>query len=195
MQERIDLKENVRNGNLPLMNEPTHSEATLGVSQNPNGEEHKVLGVVWNPEADQLIFDVAKLAQLALDLHPTRRNLVSLIGKFYDPLGFLSPVIIISKVLLQKLCQCNGSTDTVVSVTLFGFCDASTRTYAAVIYIFLKAELHSVVRYVAKTRVAPFQVQTIPRLELLLLFSLQTYGFCAEQSRASDSTSECEVLH
>ena len=78
------------NGNLPLIDEPTYSEATLGVSQDPNGEEHKVLGVVWNPEAGQLIFDVANLAQLALDPHPTKRNLVSLIGKFYDPLGFLS---------------------------------------------------------------------------------------------------------
>ena len=177
LQERIDLKENVRNGSLPLMDEPTYSEATLGVSQDPNGEEHKVLGVVWSPEADQLIFDVANLAQLALDLHPTKRNLVSLIGKFYDPLGFLSPVIIKFKVLLQKLCQCkydwdeiiptdlvqewkglisdlnvsltltlprsyfSGLTDTVVSVTLCGFCDASTRAYAAVIYILLKTEL------------------------------------------------------
>eukprot|EP00731_Ephydatia_muelleri_P014947 Em0008g667a len=209
LQERIDLKENVRNGSLPLMDEPTYSEATLGVSQDPNGEEHKVLGVVWNPEADQLIFDVANLAQLALDLHPTKRNLVSLIGKFYDPLGFLSPVIIKFKVLLQKLCQCkydwdeiiptdlvqewkglisdlnvsltltlprsyfSGLTDTVVSVTLCGFCDASTRAYAAVIYILLKTELHSVVRFVAaKTRVAPLQVQTIPRLELLSAFLL-----------------------
>ena len=209
LQERIDLKENVRNGSLPLMDEPTYSEAILGVSQDPNGEEHKVLGVVWNPEADQLIFDVANLAQLALDLHPTKRNLVSLIGKFYDPLGFLSPVIIKFKVLLQKLCQCkydwdeiiptdlvqewkglisdlnvsltltlprsyfSGLTDTVVSVTLCGFCDASTRAYAAVIYILLKTELHSVVRFVAaKTRVAPLQVQTIPRLELLSAFLL-----------------------
>ena len=75
MQERIDLKENVRNENLPLMDEKTYSEATIGVSQNQDDEEHKVLGVVWKPEANQLIFDVANLAQLALDLHPTKRNL------------------------------------------------------------------------------------------------------------------------
>lgn len=208
LQERIDLQENVRK-DLPLKDEPTYSEATLGVSQSPNVEEHKVLGVVWNPESNQLIFDVANLAQLALDLHPTKRNLVSLIGKFYDPLGFLSPVIIRFKVLLQKLCQCKsdwdeiipdemvqewnglvsdlnvtrtltlprsyfcGLTDTVVSVTLCGFCDASARAYAAVIYILLKTEVHSVVRFVAaKTRVARLQVQTIPRLELLSAFLL-----------------------
>ena len=37
-----------------------------------------------------------------------KRNLVSLIGKFYDPLGFLSLVIICFKILFQKLCQCKS---------------------------------------------------------------------------------------
>ena len=31
-------------------------------------EEHKILGVPWNPESDQLIFDVTDLAKAALDL-------------------------------------------------------------------------------------------------------------------------------
>ena len=34
-----------------------------------------------------------------------KRNLVSLIGKFYDPLGFLTPITIKFKILFQKLCQ------------------------------------------------------------------------------------------
>ena len=38
-------------------------------------------------------------------LQPTRRNAVRLIGRFYDPIGFLAPVIIKYKILLQKLCQ------------------------------------------------------------------------------------------
>ena len=95
---------------------------------------------------------------------------MSLIGKFYDPLGFLSPVIIRFKVLLQKLCQCktdwdkiipeelkeewkqlisginvilsvsiprsyfSGITSIATSFTLYGFCDASTRAYAAVYF-------------------------------------------------------------
>ena len=146
---------------------------------------------------------------LAFELHPTKRNLVSLIGRFYDPLGFLSPVIIRFKVLFQKLCQCKSDwdeaisddlmeewkglisdlkvamplylpksyfyeiADPVTSVTLYGFCDASTRAYAAVVYLLLKTETNSVVRFVAaKTRVAPLQGQTIPRLELLSAFLL-----------------------
>ena len=35
----------------------------------------------------------------------TKRNVVSLIGKFYNPLGFLAPVTIKFKVFFQKLCR------------------------------------------------------------------------------------------
>ena len=184
LQEWIDLRETLRNDSSlqPQLDEPTFSEDTLGVSESSIVGEHKVLGVTWNLESDQLIFDINNLAQLTLDLRPTKRNLVSLIGKFYDPLGFLSPVIIRFKVLLQKLCQCktdwdkiipeelkeewkqlisginvilsvsiprsyfSGITSIATSFTLCGFCDASTRAYAAVIYLLLETEDHSVVK-------------------------------------------------
>ena len=59
-------------------------------------------------------------------------------------------------------------TDPTVSATLCGFCDASTKAYAAVVYLILKTETRSSVQFVAaKTRVAPLKSQTIPRLELL----------------------------
>ena len=181
-----------------------YAEATLGASQQTKVEEHKVLGVPWNPESDRLIFDVSALAKLAFDLRPTKRNVVSVVGKFYDPLGFLSPVIIKFKILFQRLCQLKSDWDEMIpeelvgewnglisdlnlaapvsiarsyiseindpltSATLYGFCDASIKAYAAVIYLVLKTGTESVVRFVAaKTRVAPLQGQTIPRLELL----------------------------
>ena len=56
----------------------------------------------------------------------------------------------------------------ITSATLCGFCDASTKAFAAVIYLLLRSENKSVVRFVAaKTRVAPLQSQTVSRLELL----------------------------
>ena len=55
------------------------------------------------------------------------------------------------------------------SARLIGFCDASSRAYAAVIYLRITSELHQVqVKFLsAKTRVAPISGLTIPRLELL----------------------------
>ncbi|GFT23701.1 uncharacterized protein TNCV_3511651 [Trichonephila clavipes] len=48
-------------------------------------------------------------------------------------------------------------------IILHGFCDASTKAYAAVVYLKSKQEIHLVS---AKTRVAPVKQLTIPRLEL-----------------------------
>ena len=52
--------------------------------------------------------------------------------------------------------------------TLFGFCDASSRAYAAVVYIRVETDVSSSVEFVAsKTMVSPVERHTIPRLELL----------------------------
>lgn len=55
-------------------------------------------------------------------------------------------------------------------ITSCSFCDASTRAYAAVVHLVLKTQKNTVVRFViAKTRDAPLQPQTIPRLELFIV--------------------------
>lgn len=184
--------------------EETYAEATLGMPQTLEAEEHKVLGVLWNPSSDHFIFDVTELASIASTLEPTKRNLVSVIGRFYDPLGFLAPIVIQFKVLFRKLCQNKVEWDSTlpeelivewktlisdlseghpislprvfppaaeeppISAYLCGFSDASTKAYGAVVYLVVETESHTVVRFVvAKTRVAPLQTQTVPRLELL----------------------------
>ena len=172
-------------------------------------EEIKVLGVTWDPDSDLLIFDLSDLSAAAHDLQPTKRNVVSLIGRFYDPLGFIAPITIKFKILFQKLCQSKLDWDHDLSgdllrewrllltdlseavrisiprsyeyrvegipssYTLCGFCDASTRAYAAVIYLVIESDTKTEVKFlVSKTRVAPLQSQTIPRLELLSAFLL-----------------------
>ena len=58
--------------------------------------------------------------------------------------------------------------DTSVQYQLFGFCDASTVAYAAVIYIVELTPSGKYFSFVAsKTHVSPLKTQTIPRLELL----------------------------
>ena len=138
-----------------------------------------------------------------MDVVPTKRKAVSLIGCFYDPLGFLSPITIRFKVLIQELCKtqvnwddplkgdalktwtklttdlmgskpvvvdrCYFSTqENAVQYQLFGFCNASTIAYEAVIYM---VEVTSTSKrssfVVSKTHVSPLKPQTIPRLELL----------------------------
>ena len=162
---------------------------------------------------------------------PTKRNVVSIIGKFYDPLGFLAPVVIRFKRFFQKLCQQQlqwdealpdalqkewealvkdlrdsspisiarsyheGIDQDVCSYTLCGFCDASTIAYAAVVYLVMKTRNAVYTQFVvSKTRVAPLQTVTIPRLELLsalLLSGLVTNVFAVLESTLTDIGIEC----
>ena len=51
----------------------------------------------------------------------TKRNVVSVIAQLFDPLGLLSPIFIIAKLLLQKIHKSDGEYwDTVVIRSLTG---------------------------------------------------------------------------
>lgn len=211
LQKRIDDQETKprpeENTNSPTepakieVSEETYVETTLPIDQASGPGEQKVLGVRWDVLHDQLVFDLSAVVETAMGLDPTKRNVISLIGKIYDPIGFLSPVTVKLKMLMQELCKSDLGWDqtlegelltkwkTIVddlmsgqpitlprcmrNVTqkkcrLYGFCDASTKAYAAVIYLVREAEDHKYSSFiVAKTRVAPLKTQTIPRLELL----------------------------
>ena len=65
----------------------------------------KILGVGWNPVSDLLEFDIREIANSLCLLKPTKRNIVGFASRFYDPLGFLSPVIIALKIFFQELCK------------------------------------------------------------------------------------------
>ena len=52
----------------------------------------------WNV----IVLDVTDVAHMA---KPTKGHIVSIMGRFYDPLGFLSPVVISFKILFQELCK------------------------------------------------------------------------------------------
>lgn len=48
----------------------------------------------WDVAADHLLFSVQEIAVFTDVEEPTKRQVTSIVGKFYDPLGFLSPVVI-----------------------------------------------------------------------------------------------------
>ena len=55
---------------------------------------------------DEFIFDLSELAILISNTQPTKRHIVGIAMKFYDPIGFVSPIIIRFKMLFQELCTC-----------------------------------------------------------------------------------------
>ncbi|KAL0822355.1 hypothetical protein ABMA28_004450 [Loxostege sticticalis] len=58
----------------------------------------KVLGLKWNPTTDSFSYQVESPTQ-----NCTKRIMLSEISKIYDPLGFLSPIILFAKHLIQLL--------------------------------------------------------------------------------------------
>ena len=109
LQERIDRAEGemaMESNNPQVMDfEETYAKYTLGAAQQPQRGEQKILGVHWDASSDQIVLDFNDVSKIAADLEPTKRNVVSLVGRFYDPLGFSAPVTIRFKILFQELCE------------------------------------------------------------------------------------------
>ena len=71
-------------------------------------------------------------------------------------------------VLTIPRCYSWSSEHDIQGCNLFGFCDESSRAYAAMVYIRVSTNAGRSVEFiVSKTRVAPATRITIPRLELL----------------------------
>ncbi|CAG7632968.1 unnamed protein product [Allacma fusca] len=68
------------------------------------------LGLQWIPGRDLFTFKVDDMKKKS----PTKRNILSEISKIYDPLGWLSPVIVKSKIMLQSLWKIKLDWDEIV---------------------------------------------------------------------------------
>ncbi|XP_055623197.1 uncharacterized protein LOC129766643 [Toxorhynchites rutilus septentrionalis] len=78
-------------------------------------EKVKSLGITWEPGVDQLRFyyDITASEQAW-----TRRSILSSIAKLFDPLGLISPVINVAKILMQELALLNSGWDMPVPVEI-----------------------------------------------------------------------------
>lgn len=66
----------------------------------------RALGMRWDIESDTFFFTIAP-RQLSV----SRRSILSVLNSVYDPLGFLAPVMLTGKIILQELCKLNCSWD------------------------------------------------------------------------------------
>lgn len=177
---------------------PTDHRAVKSSSfADDDGVGTKVLGVCWHPNRDHLSCEL----RLEPTITFTKRGILSLTARFFDPLGLFAPAIFLAKFIMQRTWQatctwdgplpsdihndwaqfvselpqlsavciprfCNTTPSS--ACLLFGFCDASLRGYAAVVYLrVLDAPRDSSVFLIGtKTKLAPIKPLTVPRLEL-----------------------------
>ncbi len=148
----------------------SYVEATLPTGPNKHPEEQKVLG---NVSLDQLSFRFDAMTDSGIPVRPTKRMVISSIGRIYDPLGFLAPVTIRLKVLMQELCKNKFGWDQALDGDLLrkwtGAVERGTTDHAT--EVLPPRSKNCCVPcgrrrrpFVSKT---PLKLVTIPRLELL----------------------------
>lgn len=89
--------------NIVVEEDSTYTSGLLTGDSASGGQ--KVLGVSWHPPSDTFEFDVTNIARSLHELEPTKQNIVGVASQFYNPLGFLSPVVITLKIFFQELCK------------------------------------------------------------------------------------------
>ena len=81
----------------------------------------RTLGLAWDCDEDQFDFNLAKLVEFSKSLEPTKRNVLQLTAKLWDPLGLLAPVMLPIKVLF--LCAMKYEWDDVLTGEHKKICD------------------------------------------------------------------------
>ena len=149
--------------------------------------EMKILGLNWDTMRDELRFEFVSVNSLP----PTKKSVLKLSAKLFDPLGLLSLFVVNMKIWFQKLCVDKVNWDDRLEGTILakrnhlfdefsslaklntlrpvcrqldGFSDASEQAIAAFVYLRTVYEAGDVdVRLIAsKTKVAPPKKQSIP---------------------------------
>ena len=64
----------------------------------------KILGIYWDVIRDEFRYDLSELIEYAEALPATKRCVLKLSAKIFDPIGLLTPFTISMKVLFQDLC-------------------------------------------------------------------------------------------
>ncbi|XP_055585541.1 uncharacterized protein LOC129738386 [Uranotaenia lowii] len=206
-QLRIEMDELTSRGGFPLRKWCSNANqalegiapenlATQTIRKFDPEETIKILGISWEPLTDKFRFDFCP----QMNKGPiTKRNMLSNIARLYDPLGFVAPIVVRAKVMLQQIWTLSLDWDDEVplelqnswtryleelpflsnlridrhaffdqNIELHSFADASETAYGACVYgrsIGPNGEV-KVSLLAAKSRVAPLQKRSIPRLEL-----------------------------
>lgn len=174
----------------------------IGINQEKlNLHDVNVLGISWNSVSDEIsLYQSKKVCKEECMHHQiTKRLALSVISSVFDPLGFLSPVLIKGKLFIQKLWKCKYSWDeqlpeslvqefqsicqslSQISAIKFPRCVINPNISDLHIFCDSSAVAYGLVAYavdsgnkssnllMSKVRVAPSPPLTIPKLELLAL--------------------------
>ncbi|XP_062714303.1 uncharacterized protein LOC109417163 [Aedes albopictus] len=98
-------------------------ETVVHFSLDKSTEYERVLGIVWDTVEDTFCFATASKPEYSTVLRggvrPTKRIVLSIVMAQFDPMGFLAPVTILGKMLIQDLWRTGCQWDDVVDDAAF----------------------------------------------------------------------------
>ncbi|XP_068723841.1 uncharacterized protein [Montipora capricornis] len=83
----------------------TFSSTQFRAKGNPCSVRCKVLGIGWDTESDMFSLNLASPIESKNCCPITKSSILAATSKLYDPLGILSPVIILWKIIFQSVCK------------------------------------------------------------------------------------------
>jgi hypothetical protein len=79
----------------------THLQDTWRTQGLPLQTATQVLGMGWDTQSDTLHVDHIDITRALPERPATKRQVLQITSRFYDPLGLFSPVAIVGKILFQ----------------------------------------------------------------------------------------------
>ena len=65
------------------------------------------MGLYWDHQRDVNSLKISEIFKKAVNIIPTKRNILTIIASVYDPIAYLQPLVIMLKILFQEICKLN----------------------------------------------------------------------------------------
>ena len=97
------------NFNVPKWRTNNNLQEFVNRHEQSKSSDEKVLGIHRNENADVFVINLDEHIKKAENLAPTKRNVMKILTGFYDPIGFIQPIIVSLEMLFQEICCANVS--------------------------------------------------------------------------------------
>ena len=115
--EEKESRKSVENPQISEEDE-TFTSTTIGKNVLLANTTQKILGLNWDSKEDTIVYNLSALAKLHAGEPVTKRNVLSLIAKIFDPLGLITPITTMLKVFMQRLFEIKLDWDEPLPATL-----------------------------------------------------------------------------